>query len=70
MLKFFQFSAFAAVLFSNAHWQWTPNHYLAAIIGIGAVALVTAIGVGIRRLTATRPELSSVQRSTPRASGR
>jgi hypothetical protein len=58
MLKLFQFSAFAAVLFSNAHWQWTPNHYLAGLIGLGAVAVVTAVGVFIRRLRGARPALN------------
>jgi hypothetical protein len=31
-----------AVIASNIHWQWTPNGYLAAIIGIGIAFAATA----------------------------
>jgi hypothetical protein len=31
-----------AVLASNIHWQWTPNGYLAALIGIGIAFAATS----------------------------
>jgi hypothetical protein len=30
-----------AVMASNIHWQWTPNGYLASLIGVGAAFFVT-----------------------------
>jgi hypothetical protein len=30
-----------AVIASNIHWQWTPNGYLASLIGVGAAFGVT-----------------------------
>lgn len=39
--KIVQAVIFTAVLFSNVHWQWTPNAYLASLIGIGAAFCVT-----------------------------
>src|SRR6267378_2739534 len=31
----FQGSIIFAVVASNIHWQWTPNGYLASLIGVG-----------------------------------
>jgi hypothetical protein len=31
-----------AVIASNIYWQWTPNGYLAALIGIGIAFAVTS----------------------------
>jgi hypothetical protein len=31
-----------AVIASNIHWQWTPNGYLAVLIGIGIAFAATA----------------------------
>lgn len=35
MWRLFQTAIIGAVLGSNIQWQWTPNPYLAAVIGIG-----------------------------------
>jgi hypothetical protein len=32
----FQASIIFAVVASNIHWHWTPNGYLAGLIGVGA----------------------------------
>jgi len=32
-----------AVVASNIHWQWTPNPYLAGLIGIGMALLVSRL---------------------------
>jgi hypothetical protein len=32
-----------AVCASNIHWQWTPNGYLAGLIGVGLAYGVTAL---------------------------
>lgn len=42
-----QFAVFAAVIFGNIHWQWTPNHYLAALLGFGAVYLMMKLLAGL-----------------------
>lgn len=34
-MKLFQLVIIGLVIASNIHWQWTPNPYLAAIIGVG-----------------------------------
>jgi hypothetical protein len=39
-----QSSIIFAVVASNIHWHWTPNGYLAAMIGIGLAWLVTLCG--------------------------
>ena len=36
-----QSSIIFAVVASNIHWHWTPNGYLAAMIGIGLAWLIT-----------------------------
>jgi hypothetical protein len=33
-----------AVVASNIHWQWTPNMYLATVIG-GVAALLATVGL-------------------------
>ena len=47
-----------AVVGSNIHWHWTPNPYLASILGILAALLVTAGLSGLldalRRLSRAR----------------
>lgn len=40
--KIVQAVVFAAVLFSNVHWQWTPNTYLASMIGVAVTFCFTA----------------------------
>ena len=35
MYFLFQSSIIFAVMASNIHWQWTPNGYLAGLIGVG-----------------------------------
>jgi hypothetical protein len=39
-----QSSIIFGVVASNIHWHWTPNGYLAAMIGIGLAWLVTLCG--------------------------
>lgn len=41
MLHLLQAVIVGAVLFSNIYWEWTPNGYLASLIGIGVAYLVT-----------------------------
>ena len=36
-----QSSIIFAVVASNIHWHWTPNGYLASLIGIGLAWLIT-----------------------------
>lgn len=47
MWKLLQISVVVAVVFSNIHWQWTPNGYVAALLGTVAAFLVTAALSGI-----------------------
>ena len=42
-----QYLIFSAVVISNAHWQWTPNGYLAGWIGIAVAFLVTVVAVRV-----------------------
>lgn len=59
MMKLFQMLVFTAVAFSNIRWQWTPNGYLASMIGGGVAYLATlavvSVGDLLRRLK--RPEV-------------
>lgn len=60
-MKIFQMLVFTAVLFSNVHWQWTPNGYLASLIG-GGVTYVATLAVvwisdGLRRLRLQRAKM-------------
>ena len=43
MWKLFQMTIVTLVLFSNVHYQWTPNGYLAALIGVGAAYAFTML---------------------------
>jgi uncharacterized membrane protein len=43
MWKLFQLSVFVGVLFANVYFEWTPNGYLASLLGIGAAYLATVI---------------------------
>jgi DMSO/TMAO reductase YedYZ heme-binding membrane subunit len=43
--KTLQLSTVLAVLFSNVHYQWTPNGYAAGIVALLAALFVTAIPV-------------------------
>ena len=38
-----QLTVCLAVVFSNIHWQWTPNGYVAGFLGVAAAWLVTII---------------------------
>jgi hypothetical protein len=38
----FQASIIFAVVASNIHWEWTPNKYLAGMIGAGLAFAATA----------------------------
>ena len=38
---------FSAVVISNVHWQWTPNGYLAGLIGAAVAFLVTVGAVRV-----------------------
>ena len=42
-----QGSVVFAVVASNIHWQWTPNPYLASLIGVGLALLVTVTANGL-----------------------
>jgi hypothetical protein len=50
--KFIQFSVFAAVLFSNIRYQWTPSGLAAGVVALLATLLVSAIPVMISDLAA------------------
>ena len=50
----FQSLIIFAVVASNIHWQWTPNGYLASLIGVGLVYGLTAGLSGLWRLTESR----------------
>jgi hypothetical protein len=39
----FQSTIIFAVMASNIHWQWTPNGYLAGLMGVGLAYGVTAL---------------------------
>lgn len=41
MWKLFQLAIFVAVVGSNIEWNWTPNGYLAALIGVGLAYVLT-----------------------------
>ncbi|MGY4160482.1 hypothetical protein ACVINW_006324 [Bradyrhizobium sp. USDA 4461] len=43
MWHLFQSLVIFAVLASNVHWHWTPNGYLAGMIGVGLAWLLTQI---------------------------
>ena len=39
----FQSTIIFAVVASNIHWHWTPNGYLAGLIGVGLAWLLTRL---------------------------
>ena len=41
--KLLQFTVFAAVLFANVHWQWTPNGFVAGTLAAFCAFAVTAL---------------------------
>ena len=43
MWKLVQLSIMAAVMCGNIYYQWTPNGYLAGLLGVGAAFLVTLL---------------------------
>lgn len=43
MFFLLQSSIMFAVIASNIHWQWTPNGYLAGLIGISLAWLLTLL---------------------------
>lgn len=43
MWRFFQAIMVFGVVASNIHWEWTPNPYLAALIGVGAAFVATVL---------------------------
>lgn len=45
-----QLGIVAAVLFSNIHYQWTPNGYVAGLVALFAALLVTAIPIMVADL--------------------
>jgi hypothetical protein len=56
--KLLQAAVVLAVIFANIHWQFTPNGYLAALMGVGAALAVTGIITTLsdwRRRFSSRP---------------
>ena len=47
-----QFLIVSAVVMSNVHWHWTPNAYLAGILGVLAAFIVTIAWIYLLDLTA------------------
>jgi xanthosine utilization system XapX-like protein len=43
MWRVFQLTLFVGTLFANIHFQWTPNGYVAAALGVLAALLGTAV---------------------------
>jgi hypothetical protein len=39
--KLFQLSIMAAVMCGNIYWQWSPNPYAVALLGVGAAFVAT-----------------------------
>ena len=46
-MELIQYLIFSAVVVSNAQWEWTPNGYLAGLIG---TALAFVVTVAVTRL--------------------
>jgi hypothetical protein len=76
-MKLFQMLIFTAVMFSNVHWQWTPNGYLASLIGAGVTYVATVAVVwlsdalrGLRlRKAEARPSIRSAGQQRLRQGG-
>jgi hypothetical protein len=47
MWKVIQYLIFSAVVISNAHWQWTPNPYVASGVGFALAFIVTVVTVRV-----------------------
>ena len=43
MWKLFQMSIMAAVMCGNIYYEWTPNPYLAGLLGVGAAFIATLL---------------------------
>jgi hypothetical protein len=56
--KLVQFSVFAAVLFSNIHYQWTPSGYAAGVVALLATLLVSAIPLMVEDFAALSRRLA------------
>jgi hypothetical protein len=54
MWLLFQGLVIFAVIASNFYWHWTPNKYLASIIGVGLAWSLTVLIVKLRRSRAER----------------
>lgn len=65
--KLFQLLIVAGVAASNIHWQWTPNLYLPALIGIAAAYLATKIIIWVIQLAA--PKAAAPSGRGPRLEG-
>jgi uncharacterized membrane protein YgaE (UPF0421/DUF939 family) len=48
-MRLLQLVVVGAVLSSNVYWQWTPNGYLATLIGIFAAIIVSAFIVAVQK---------------------
>jgi hypothetical protein len=51
-MKLLQLATFTAVILSNIRHHWTPNPYLAGLIGVFASWVVTVVLFELRRLLA------------------
>jgi hypothetical protein len=47
LLKIMQFCIVVAVVGSNGQYHWTPNGYVAGLLGVLAAFLATLLAVGI-----------------------
>src|ERR1700687_791905 len=59
----FQLIIIIAVVFSNIHWHWTPNGYLASLLGIAAAWLCTRIIVAAVEMVRWATRRAKAQRS-------
>lgn len=61
-----QIVVFAAVLCGNVYFRWTPNPYLASIVGIGAALIATVlVQTIVDRMAAARRAFDSIRRARP-----
>ncbi len=65
ILRLLQMIVVFAVIASNIHWHWTPNTYLAAVIGVFAAITVSAFVVACVKLFC-RLRSARVYRNTER----
>lgn len=45
MWKLIQYLIVSGMVMSNVHWQWTPNPYVAGLLGVGVAFVVTMVVV-------------------------